>query len=305
MEENYRPENQPAPGVSEVTVSCVNELTRSNSDLPSLIAENYEDVIRGSANATPLDRGLDEENKGDSCSGEGRKNDFLMDDCKAWTNEKHNLYLNHLEVSFVKQLNQSMGFLAQCSKQNKSENSVSQNRASSVHNASKQINYESGQPLLHASTDSHGTLKSPRIYGSRKMSKQHPFPSADIKESPKLQIMDEHLIRKRVSYQGLATCSQQLLSGDLYRNDPFEFLTEGTGQNFIDEGCQTNHPNISSQAKRLKSALVDSSDHNQIVPCRKFPTVNNSAVDSSTLGEELVHCEGVSENFESFVNPPT
>lgn len=43
----------------------------------------------------------------------------------------------------------------------------------------------------------------------------------------------------------------------------------------------------------------------QIVPCRKFPTVNNSAVDSSTLGEELVHCEGVSENFESFVNPPT
>ncbi|XP_022860723.1 uncharacterized protein LOC111381192 isoform X3 [Olea europaea var. sylvestris] len=166
MEENYRPENQPAPGVSEVTVSCVNELTRSNSDLPSLIAENYEDVIRGSANATPvflqfllsfseyagstcqfslflkfpwLDRGLDEENKGDSCSGEGRKNDFLMDDCKAWTNEKHNLYLNHLEVSFVKQLNQSMGFLAQCSKQNKSENSVSQNRASSVHNASKQL----------------------------------------------------------------------------------------------------------------------------------------------------------------------
>ncbi|KAL2460249.1 cold regulated protein 27 [Abeliophyllum distichum] len=264
MEGNYGLENQPAPAGSEVTEFCANELTRSNSDLPTLIADKYADILRGSANATPLDRGLDDENKGDSSSAKGRKNDFLMDNCKAWTNEKHSLYLNHLEVSFVKQLNQSMG----C---------ISQKRPSSVHNASEQfsilwrdcwqkINYERGQPLLHTSTDSHDTLKSPWIYGSRQTRKQCPLPSADIQESLKLQNADKHTTRKRVSSQGLATYSQQLLASNLYHGDSLEFLTEGTGQNFVDEGGQNNHPNISSQAKRLKRALVDSSDHDQIVP---------------------------------------
>ncbi|KAL2477261.1 uncharacterized protein Fot_46275 [Forsythia ovata] len=317
MEENYGLENQPAPAGSEVTEFCSNELTRSNSDLPTLIADKYEDILRGSENATPLERGLDDENKGDSCSAKGRNNDFLMDNCKAWTNEKHNLYLKNLEVSFVKQLNQSMDFLAQCTEQNKSENRVSQKQSSSVHNASEQfsilwhgccqkINYERGQPLLHTSTDSHDTLKSPWIYCSRQMRKQCPLPSADIQESLKLQNADKHTIRKRVSSQGLATYSQRLLASNLYRGDSLEFLTEGTGQNFVDEGCQNNHPNISSQAKRLKRALVDSSDHDQIVPCGKCLTVDNSAVDSSTLeGEELAHCQGVLENLESFVCPPT
>ncbi|CAA2989071.1 Hypothetical predicted protein [Olea europaea subsp. europaea] len=277
MKENYGSENPPASAGSELTEFCGNELTRSNSDLPSFIAENYEDVLRGSENATPLDRGLDEENKGDFCSDKGRKNNYLMDNCRAWTNEKHNLYLNHLEVSFVKQLNQSMGFRAQCSEQNKSEINVSQKKPSSVrytseqfsilwHGCSQKINYERGQPLLHTSTDSHG---------SRQKRKQCPLLSADIQGSLKLQNADKPLLRKRVSSQGLETCSWQE-----------EFLTEGTGQNFVDEGCQNNQPNISSRAKRLKRVLVESSDHDQIVPCGKFPTVDNSTVDSSTPGGE-------------------
>ncbi|XP_022896812.1 uncharacterized protein LOC111410613 isoform X1 [Olea europaea var. sylvestris] len=170
-----------------------------------------------------------------------------------------------------------MGFRAKCSEQNKSEINVSQKKPSSVrytseqfsilwHGCSQKINYERGQPLLHTSTDSHG---------SRQKRKQSPLPSADIQGSLKLQNADKPLIRKRVSSQGLETCSRQE-----------EFLTEGTGQNFVDEGCQNNQPNISSRAKRLKRVLVESSDHDQIVPCGKFPTVDNSTVDSSTPGGE-------------------
>lgn len=54
MKENYGSENPPASAGSELTEFCGNELTRSNSDLPSFIAENYEDVLRGSENATPV-----------------------------------------------------------------------------------------------------------------------------------------------------------------------------------------------------------------------------------------------------------
>ncbi|EPS68029.1 hypothetical protein M569_06747, partial [Genlisea aurea] len=35
------------------------------------------------------------------------------DDSAAWTDEKHSMYLEHLEVSFVKQLHKSIGSRSQ------------------------------------------------------------------------------------------------------------------------------------------------------------------------------------------------
>lgn len=56
-----------------------------------------------------------------------------------WTDEKHSLYLEHLEVSFVKQLHQSVGFLAKCSDQNKGDKNITQTCPINVHNTSEQV----------------------------------------------------------------------------------------------------------------------------------------------------------------------
>ncbi|KAK6120971.1 hypothetical protein DH2020_045281 [Rehmannia glutinosa] len=94
MEGHCRPETHPPPSSAEI--GFAKELSRWNSDASTLTAENCENVMHRSGNVKPNDR-------------------------TTWTDEKHSLYLEHLEVSFVKQLHQSMGLLAQCSDLNKRE----------------------------------------------------------------------------------------------------------------------------------------------------------------------------------------
>lgn len=63
----------------------------------------------------------------------------MQDEKKTWTEEKHSLYLEHLEASFVKRMHQSMRLFAQCSEQNKRGENISQVRPTSVRNASEKV----------------------------------------------------------------------------------------------------------------------------------------------------------------------
>lgn len=56
-----------------------------------------------------------------------------------WTDEKHSLYLEHLEVSFVKQLHQSIGLLPQCSNKNKRDNNSAVMPPVNVDDASEKV----------------------------------------------------------------------------------------------------------------------------------------------------------------------
>lgn len=56
-----------------------------------------------------------------------------------WTDEKHSLYLEHLEASFVKQLHQAIGFLPQCSNQNKRINDSAATLPITVYNTSEKV----------------------------------------------------------------------------------------------------------------------------------------------------------------------
>ncbi|KAL6546103.1 hypothetical protein OROGR_009977 [Orobanche gracilis] len=91
MEGNFRPEDpHPPPLKSPANIGCNRELTQSNSDALYLAAENCKDILRRSLNVSP-------------------------DDGTAWTDEKHNLYLHQLEVSFIKKLHRSKSLLAHSS----------------------------------------------------------------------------------------------------------------------------------------------------------------------------------------------
>lgn len=56
-----------------------------------------------------------------------------------WTDEKHSSYLEHLEVSFVKQLHQSIRLLAQCSNHDVGDKGIPQMHPVNARDASKQV----------------------------------------------------------------------------------------------------------------------------------------------------------------------
>ncbi|KAG6432948.1 hypothetical protein SASPL_104543 [Salvia splendens] len=72
-----------------------------------------------------------------------------MDDSTMWTDQKHSLFLQHLELSFVKQLHQSISLL-------------DQDLAGRLHGCWK-IKCNRGHPLSHVSVDSIGHSKRPTV----------------------------------------------------------------------------------------------------------------------------------------------
>lgn len=71
----------------------------------------------------------------------------LQDECTAWTNQKHNSYIYHLEKSFVEQLYQPKSILAHCSGHNLRDINISQKQLINVHNASEQVGEHIKKPF--------------------------------------------------------------------------------------------------------------------------------------------------------------
>ncbi|KAK6159337.1 hypothetical protein DH2020_006651 [Rehmannia glutinosa] len=293
MEGNCRPETTSPPLLpSAANIGCSHELTPSSWDASSLTAENCKDILRRSENVAQLGHA---EILGVRVFSVVLSVGGGMDDRTAWTDEKHNSYLHHLEASFVKQLHQSKCLLAQCSDQNQRDINIFQKRLSNVKNASEQfnvlrngrwqkINCSRGEPLCGStSTDSCASLKSKWIYNFKRINKQCHPPSAEIPDFPELCISVKH--GKRTISHGLATCSRECSSNDPYLGNLFDLQREGTGQNFLDEDNQ-NTSKFESQAKRLKTTLAESSLQDQIVRSTKCSTADYSVISSSTPGEE-------------------
>ncbi|KAL3621153.1 hypothetical protein CASFOL_036065 [Castilleja foliolosa] len=154
------------------------------------------------------------------------------DESTAWTNEKHSLYLHHLELSFVTQLHQSKSLLHM--------------RLSNVKIASEKFK-DLRNDCCQAS------LRAKMVCNFKRVGKNCHSPSSEMAGSTELWSTEKH--RKSTISSGLATCSQDLL--DVKR--------EGTGQNFFDEVNQSTSV-IESQAKRSNTALVESSLQDQFLP---------------------------------------
>ncbi|KAL8060598.1 hypothetical protein ABFX02_02G035000 [Erythranthe guttata] len=246
MEDCCLPGTPHPPSAADIV--CDHELTRSNSDASSLTAENCQDIFRRSENETapPVDR-------------------------TAWTDEKHNLYLHHLEASFVKQLHQTKRLLAKCSEQNLIDINVSRKRSINVNNASEKFNILRNccsQKTDCVRGDTYTSLKSKGLN--------------NCKEFLKLSGTVKH--GKKINSHGLATRSKELSSNTERHMVLFDLNKEGTGQNFLYDYNRSTS-NIESRAKRLKTALADSSSQDQIVPSGGSPTYD-SVINSPTLGEE-------------------
>ncbi|XP_042011294.1 cold-regulated protein 28-like isoform X1 [Salvia splendens] len=196
---------------------------RSNSDASSLPVENCEDPVRHSRNVTP-------------------------DESTAWTNEKHNSYLYHLEMSFVEQLYQSKSVLARCSGHNLRDIHISRKHLT---NASDQYDVSRNRCWQ----------KSKHAAGGPTHSSTHHSKHGDVHYHPSLSKVPTpvKLIRTRKQGEGMISHGTQTCSQDIIDSN-----REETGQNFLNENQNTL--NSESQVKRLKIALEDGSHQDQIVP---------------------------------------
>ncbi|KAF5207257.1 hypothetical protein FRX31_003156 [Thalictrum thalictroides] len=171
-----------------------------------------------------------------------------------WTNEKHSLYLNSMEASFVKQL------------YNHEYNAMDmlgwRSRRRNQHNSSS-----SGQSNANVGTSGHGIntrafMKHPR--------NQHCSPVENLQEVTSANLSGA-LYGAAINLGRQATNSNQSLSP---QSNPCQSscYEEMSGQNFMDEGNQPvqiiNHPN---RKKRMKTSITNARSKDQVVPIAKSP----------------------------------
>ncbi|PIN07291.1 hypothetical protein CDL12_20146 [Handroanthus impetiginosus] len=248
---NCLPEAQhPALRPSVENLDWNREMSRLNSDASSLSAENCKDTF---------------------CCLAAMK----LDDRTEWTDKKHNLYLRHLEVSFVKQLHQSKLFLARCSELNQRDTNISQKHLINVNNDSKQNGCWQKKDDLSRSNqaDSRVLFKGKWMYNLKHMYVHCPPPSAEMPEFLKLCSTVKQ--GKLIIPHEVATGPQEFSTSNPRDGDLYDLTREGMGQNFSDEDNQSTS-NYQSRAKRSRTALADSSTHGQIVPSWKCPSTDSS-----------------------------
>nr|GMD07156.1 40S ribosomal protein [Ipomoea batatas]GMD08730.1 40S ribosomal protein [Ipomoea batatas] len=132
-----------SPPPAQNPASPASFTTHSSYDASSLTVENSEQVL------------------------------YPSDDCTRWTNEKHNLFLNLLEASFVKKMHKSMTLHSQYQEQNMVNRSYSHKLPAKMNRVSKQHpvvqdchwhnNIERDLADLDTAAISHGSFKDQQI----------------------------------------------------------------------------------------------------------------------------------------------
>ncbi|CAB4290499.1 unnamed protein product [Prunus armeniaca] len=180
-----------------------------------------------------------------------------------WTNEKHNLYLDSLETSFVNELYHSMRLRDWHQQKNARGTRSLQEVSFKTQNSSDQvvqdgclqkINLRRNESLMESTANSHVTMRSPCRCHSTLAGK-----SCTV-SSPKTLTLKNLHASARSSEQNLV-CHQDWVGN----------ITEVSGQNFVDEDHGGKLSNA-SKPKRLKRIAADASSNDQIVPSENFDT---------------------------------
>ncbi|KAJ4716312.1 Cold regulated protein [Melia azedarach] len=278
--------NMPSPD-PEVMDGCRSELTLADSESSGITVESSHH----NGNATPP---------------------------AEWTNEKHNAYLDFLEASFVHQLHQlhgSMDLGGWCSHEKirgpYSLQPLSTNNYSSSGQLMvlrdgnwQKIKFEENQPPSdNAAANSHGMLENPWIHHFTSAGK-HPS-STPLDPQKHSLLCDEGFYFKEdmtFSCESAGSSEQHLDCHLGHQNSDGSSAEEVSDQNFVDEE-QEDRSSSRPLAKRLRTAAIDASTADQVVPFGKPHTANPTVNQASSEREELAHDELFSEQPGSFARP--
>lgn len=196
----------------------------------------------------------------------------------GWTDEKHGLYLNYLEASFVKQLHHSTGLRGWHSQTKTWGPFASYERPPKARNSADQytvlqdgcwqkINFGKNGPLLGRRSDSYIGLDSQWIHHFTSSSKQHIGAPLSLHES---------VVAEEVYWRSGSSRNSQEPG---YRQDhdvSVDSTAEVSDQNFGDDDQESlNRP---SSERGLKRAAADASSSDQVVPNGKFQKIDASSV---------------------------
>lgn len=273
MAENLRPAVPPPASDLAGTEGCGSAVTRASSDLSASTVDGSKACLRSNGNAR---------------SGQTTE----------WTDEKHSLYLDSLESSFVNQLHSSMGLFGRRSKVKMMELNSFQELAMNAYNSSDEYtvlqdgcwrkrNFGRHQLLLDAAAESRDILENPWICHFKSAGQQHDVTSSDLWNRSVDSSKGIHLRGKRKASHGLATSSKRLSACHPWLQDSVGGITEVSDQNFIDEE-QENKSSRVSRAKKLKTKAdtVDATNTDQCVPSGKFLMKGDSSVSNTNLQKE-------------------
>lgn len=273
MEENLRT-NIPVPlpdREAEATDNCESESTRTESIDSGITVGSSGDFLSHNADAS---------------------------ESTGWTDEKHSLYLNHLETSFVKQLHRSAGLCGWHSRTKIWGPFSSYGTRPRTHNSADQytvlqdgcwqkVNFGENGPLLDQRSDSYTGLDNQWIHHFTSSSKQR------IGAPPSLH---ESILARDAYWRSGSSRNSQEPGYDQYHDVSVDSTTEVSDQNFVDnDGESSNRP---SSEKRLKRATAGASSSDQVVPHRKFQKINASSVNHALTEKDAQ--ELLSDEPESF-----
>ncbi|RVW61208.1 hypothetical protein CK203_020526 [Vitis vinifera] len=161
-----------------------------------------------------------------------------------WTDEKHSLYLDSLESSFVNQLHSSMGLFGRLSKVKMMELNSFQELAVNAYNSSDEYtvlqdgcwrkrNFGRHQLLSDAAAESRDILENPWICHFKSAGQQHDVTSSDLWNRSVDSSKGIHLRGKRKASHGLATSSKRLSACHPWLQDSVGGITGNAGIIFV------------------------------------------------------------------------
>ncbi|KAF2316163.1 hypothetical protein GH714_041504 [Hevea brasiliensis] len=299
--DNLRPNiPSPSPEHDAMAGGCGTEFTRMNSDSSALTVDTSKDFSLHNASSIP----------GPST---------------VWTDEKHSLYLDSLEATFVNQLHHSIalhGCLQKTLWGPYSFRTLKTNSCNSSHQfivlqdgSRTRSNLDRSKPLLDSTADSHFIQKSPwiRHFASAGKRRIAAFMVKNIVLLLLKEFMQEGVLQSAVDPQDTHNTLNVAYAITIQLALPKNVLqcyatdscgnkvtdTEVSDQNFVDED-QGEKSSSMAMVKRLEIVEADASSNDQVVP---FATSKLNNFQASSEKEKQAQPQLLPEKTDNFVYP--
>ncbi|XP_024028963.1 uncharacterized protein LOC21410139 isoform X1 [Morus notabilis] len=219
-----------------------------------------------------------------------------------WTDEKHSMYLDYLEASFVDDLYHSMHLGGLGVKKNSRRPYTSDKFVVREDRGRKKINDERNEPLFDSTADSHVVMERPLIHHFKYPGKGCSVACLDSQEHVVLRENKMHSNGKLACLYESARSLEQKPVDRKCHWDIVGSAAEFSDQNFVEDNPGGN-PSRKSMSKRLKMAASDGSGNDQIMLPENFHARGVSIGNNMFCTKEEGRNALLSDHPEDFVCP--
>ncbi|KAJ4836335.1 hypothetical protein Tsubulata_007296 [Turnera subulata] len=238
----------------QVMGGCASELARTNSDASGLTVDRSKD------------------------SSQAHNADARPGTSTAWTDEKHGLYLESLETSFVNQLQHFIGLRGCRQEIAPGLHSYQELSANGCGNSDQfmvlqdgcwqKVKFSRKEPLLDSTADSYSIPSNPQICYFASSGRQHNSASHYLQNQ---NSSCSKRVRNSTVFYELASSSEHRPECRPLHESFADNNREASDQNFVDED-KGERSRCLPGPKRLKMIGADATDNDQVVPFGKSNT---------------------------------